>query len=119
MRKIIDFIEKYESSNEGIIDLYTQEYPSAFVNKLNILLQNFNVVIINTPKLIEGYKFKRERPIAFFQSIDKSNTFNSAIGSGVKVLNFSEFTERETYDGVHYTELGNSIIFSKLKQYII
>ena len=117
--KKVDFVEKYKSSNEGIIDLYTQEYPRSFVSELNSLLQNFNVIVINTPKLIEGYKFKRKRPTAFFQGIDKSNAFNSALGSKIKVLNFSQFTQTETYDGVHYTESGNMIIFSKLRPYLI
>ncbi len=118
-KKKVDFVEKYKSGNEGIIDLYIQEYPIVFISELISLLHNFNVIVINTPTLIEGYQLERKRPSAFFQCIEKSNAFNSAIGSRVKVINFSQFSEKETYDGVHYTESGNILIFSELKCYLI
>ena len=115
----IDFIEQYASSTGEILDLYMQDYPPAFLLALHRLLSGIDMIILNTPELRHGYQFDRERPASFFQGVNKSNAFNLEMNSFAKVLTFTGFSELETYDGVHYTDVGNTIIFSKLRPYLI
>ena len=111
----IYFVEQYMSSTGEMIDLYMQEYRPVFLEALRKLLGGLNVIILNTPELCQEYKFLRERPASFLIGVNRGNTFNRGVSSNVDVLEFTGFTELETYDGVHYTAKGNNNIFLKLK----
>jgi len=95
-----------------------QTYAAHFSNALCSLLTNTKVIILNTPKLKEGFVCERERPSSFFIGVEKTNVYNQALPLDAIVLNYLDFTTEETYDGVHYTQKGNDLVFQKLVKYL-
>jgi hypothetical protein len=118
-KSIVNFIELFESRKGELLELYDQDYHIGFVDALYDLLVCSQVIIINTPLLYEGYQFMQKRPMSFAKGVIKGNEFNSVFKDIAKIVEFDNFSEKQTYDGVHYTEDGNNTIFSKLKPYLI
>jgi hypothetical protein len=114
----IKFLEKYMTQNEGELSLYQQMYPEKFNSSLMDLLSSCNSIILNTPLLVSDYIFERSRPTSFFEAVKKSNQFNCLLQMPKIVIDFKEFDNAETYDGVHYTEKGNKLIFSYIQKYL-
>jgi hypothetical protein len=114
----ITFLEKYKSQNEGELSLFQQAYPSKFISLLQKLLSSSHNIILNTPSLISEYFFERKRPKSFFEAVLKSNEFNRSLQNQNIVLEFHDFDNSETYDGVHYTEKGNRRIFSQIQVHL-
>jgi hypothetical protein len=114
----IKFLEKYMTQNEGELSLYQQTYPEKFNSSLTDLMSSCNTIIINTPLLVSDYIFERDRPISFFEAVVKSNQFNCLLQMPKVVIDFEELGNSETYDGVHYTEKGNRLIFSYIQKYL-
>jgi len=114
----IEFLEHFRSLDNTILDLYMQDYPKSFTNDIGIAFKKILFLIINTPELAVDYQFPRPRPQTFFKSIEKGNEFNRKLFLKKKVFDFDNFTAYETYDGVHYTDKGNEIIFSSLSPFL-
>lgn len=111
-------VEEYKSKDGSVVDLYMQNYEVDFSIALSKLLKNTKTIILNTPSLINDFKCERERPISFFKGIQISNDFNRNLNINSNVLEFFDFSNSETYDGVHFTNKGNKIIFKELEQYL-
>lgn len=114
----VSFLEKYNTINEGEVDLFQQSYPSHFKTALEEILNSVNTIILNTPELIPGFKCARNRPSSFYSAILKTNIYNSSFNINGNVIDFEPFDVLQTYDGVHYTDKGNDYIFKRLKAYL-
>jgi hypothetical protein len=62
-------------------------------------------------------KIKRARPPSFFDGIEETNKFYDSLKNCEKI-ELGGFTEKESYDGVHYSNSGNEIIFGKLEKFL-
>lgn len=111
------FAENYLSSTGEIIGLYSMTYSNKYKQSIECIVRNIPTVIINTPIVEEGIDIKRVRPHAFFTSLAQSAAFNQSI-SGAQVVNLPVFDVTLTYDAVHYTNLGNEVIFDIIKEYL-
>jgi len=111
------FAENYISSTGEIIGLYKMTYSNKYKQSIEYIVRNIPTVIINTPIVEEGIDIKRVRPHAFFTSLAQSEAFNQSI-RGAQVVNLPFFDETLTYDAVHYTTLGNEVIFNVIKTYL-
>jgi hypothetical protein len=109
------FLEKFNTKSEGKVDLFQQIYSERFINCLEDLLKLREVIICNTPMLAPGYIFERMRPNSFNDCVKMSNNFNHSLNLKSEIIDFDNFGASETYDGVHYTDFGNSKIFSKIE----
>lgn len=107
-------VEDYLASSGEVIPLYCVEYSEAYRRKIMDIIGSTPTIIINTPLLKKDIKIKRQRPHSFYTSLSKTNEFNHSLGASY-VVDVSLFDENQTYDGVHYTNEGNEIIFSRLK----
>jgi hypothetical protein len=112
------FLEKYQTQNEGELDLFQQIYPKKFTFALEDMIGSCNMLILNTPLLVPGFFFERNRPTSFFNSILKTNQFNHSLKLSSIVIDFKSLDNDESYDGVHYTEIGNIRLFSEIQQYL-
>ena len=111
------FAENYISSTGEIIGLYSMTYSNKYKQSIECIVRNIPTVIINTPIVEEGINIKRTRPQAFFKGLALSAAFNQSI-MGAQVVNIPLFDETLTYDAVHYTTLGNEVIFNMIKEYL-
>lgn len=112
----IVFLERFQKSYNKFIDLYSIRYTYHFFNYLKKYLPLKKLILINTPPLKKKIIFKqRKRPDTFFLMIKQTINFNKKIPC-LKTINFKNFSNKETYDGVHYTNIGNSKIFNLLKK---
>jgi hypothetical protein len=114
----IIFLEEYRSQNDESLDLYMQQYPDSFKRELELYFKGIPFLILNTPLLRSGYQFERPRPVSFFTSVENGNSFNRELNLDATVFDFADFTETQTYDGVHYTQDGNELIFSSIESYL-
>ncbi len=114
----IDFLEKYTDENNIHLDLYQQTYPKKFIDSLEKLLKNTNTIIVNTPLLKEGFFFSRKRPKSFLHSIKIGNNFNHTLKIKKTIIDFEEFDNKLTYDGVHYTNQGNEKLYTSIKNHL-
>jgi len=108
------FAEDYILSNGETEPLFVMEYDSAYADKINYVLNDCSTFVLNTPGLSSDIHIERERPNSFFTMIEKSNHFNRSLMVN-HVFDFSGFTEKQTYDGVHYTSLGSEMIFREIQ----
>lgn len=114
----IIFLEEYQSQNDELLDLYMKQYPDSFKMELELYFKGVPFLLLNTPLLSSGYQFERPRPVSFFTSVENGNSFNRGLKLDTTVFDFTDFTKTETYDGVHYTRLGNELIFSSIESYL-
>jgi hypothetical protein len=108
------FIEEIVSPAGEIIPLYAMRYTLAYKNAVESLAMTHSMIVINTPPVSPSIPLERSRPNSFFLSQAVSNKFNRKI-HGAHVIDFPYFDKALTYDAVHYTPLGNEIIFEKVK----
>ena len=79
------------------------------------LVSHHKTVIVKTPDFDLNSKIERARPLSFFRGINESNKFyDNLIIVKIELEMFSE----KSYDGVHYSSVGNDIIFAKLKRFL-
>ncbi len=114
----IIFLEKYLTKCDGVIDLYQHAYPQKFYFALENLLNSFNTLILNTPLLVSGFIFERDRPLSFLDSLLLTNNFNHSLKITGTVVDFNAFDNSKSYDGVHYTDKGNAHILDCIKKYL-
>ncbi|MCG9900343.1 MAG: hypothetical protein MH132_10110 [Hydrotalea sp.] len=112
------FLEKYLTKSDGVIGLFQQAYPQKFYFALHNLLNSFNTLILNTPLLVPDFLFERDRPSSFFDSLLLTNNFNHSLKINGKVVDFNAFDNSKSYDGVHYTDKGNTHILECIKRYL-
>jgi len=112
----IKFIEKFTDEKNKEINLYNVNFNKKYLIHLNKQLPNKKLILINTPPLKKNSFFKKRlRPKSFFSMINRSINFNKKIKT-LKIINFTSFNEKNTYDGVHYTDNGYKQIFKKLNK---
>ena len=109
------FIENYASSSGEKIPIYSMSCSSAYKHNIETIIRKKSIFIINSPSLSPSIRIKRERPRSFFFNLEESNRFNRSI-IGAHVFDFQAFDETHTYDGVHYTTLGNDLIFRGIRE---
>lgn len=109
------FRQKYLLSNGRKESIYTIKYDKIYFEKINSMIKKFDTVLINTPKVKEPIRLNRDRPKSFFEGLQDTISFNNSLSNASKILNFSDFTTNETFDGVHYTRVGNQIIFDEVR----
>ncbi len=111
------FAGNYVSSNGEAIDLYSMIYSEKYKKSIQNIVRNIPTVIINTPTVGTDMNIKRKRPEAFFTALARTAAFNQSI-EGAHLVNLPLFDETLTYDAVHYTTLGNEVIFNVIKKYL-
>lgn len=112
----IKFLENFLDKNKKIIKLYNIDYSKNYLKFISDYFIKKRIILINTPLLKKNIVFaKRPRPKTFFKMLKKTIDFNNKIKT-FKTLNFRYFSEKETYDGVHYTSKGYDKIFESLKK---
>ena len=112
----IKYLEKFYDKKKKLINLYNLDYGNTYSKFINRYFLKKKLILINTPPLKKNIIFpKRPRPSTFIKMIKKTIEFNNQIKT-FKTINFKFFTQRETYDGVHYTNEGYQIIFKSLKK---
>lgn len=111
-----NFIENFSSTSEWI-PLYSMEYEVAYRVAIEDMAAKHQLMIINTPLTSTHISIERKRPPSFFSAQIKSNVFNRSI-LGAQVLDIQDFDENLTYDAVHYTSLGNEVVFDSIKNFI-
>jgi hypothetical protein len=107
------FVENYASAGGGI-PLYSMRYDETYRHAIEAIAQRHDMVILNTPLTDPGIAIERKRPVSFFPAQAESNAFNRSI-RGAQVFDLPDFDESLTYDAVHFTRLGNELIFDRLK----
>jgi hypothetical protein len=112
----VNFLEKFSPESGDVLDLYMHTYSTSMKKNLENFLSPYSVIIINTPLVNRNYIPPRVRPASFLKGIELANTFNESLNINAQIVNFKNFSSKETYDGVHYTEKGNQIIFNKLSK---
>lgn len=108
------FSENFISSAGEVIPLYAMNYGGAYRASIEAIAAQHDIVIINTPLTNPNVNIERKRPLSFFLAQEQSNQFNRLI-DGAQVIELPDFDETLTYDAVHYTHLGNELIFDKAK----
>jgi hypothetical protein len=111
-------VGKFKNQEGESMNLYVQEYPQRFMNELIRLFKRTEVVLIDTPFVSPETQFKRIRPTSFYDGLLATNAFHAGYKDFLTIIDLPVFGLKETYDGVHYTELGNQVIFQKLKPYL-
>jgi len=114
----IEYLEKYFDKKNIKINLYNVNYGKNFVNNLNYQLPNEKLILINTPPLEKKITFTtRARPNSFFKMNTASIKFNKKI-KALSTINFLNFGNKDTYDGVHYTYFGYTKVFKAINKLI-
>ena len=114
--------DNYQLSNGNQELLESIKYSKKYLQELTQYFnENFEkCYFINTPIVSENFSMERQRPKSFFKQLYETNDLINNIVSlndanilvDIKDLNY-------TYDGVHYTKEGHSIIFDKIKESIM
>jgi len=110
------YLEHYHSVSGVEIPLYALSYSSTYKRAVEEIATKSHLVVMNSPNTSSCQKIARPRPATFYHAINESNSFNQSI-RGAVVINFPDFNETLSYDAVHYTDLGNEIVYNKVKQY--
>ena len=114
----IEYLEKYIDKKNIKINLYNVNYSKNLVNNLNHQLPNEKLILINTPSLEKKITFTtRARPNSFFKMNTTTIKFNKKIKT-LSTINFLNFGNKDTYDGVHYTNFGYTKIFKAINKLI-
>lgn len=111
------FVEHYASSDGAMIPLYSMKYSHAYNKSIENIAASSRLVILNTPLTQPSLLTERKRPLSFFKAQVEANAFNYSI-KGAQVVEFPSFNESFTYDHVHYTDLGNKLIFDRIQAYL-
>lgn len=111
------FVENYVSSKGTVIPLFGMHYSSAYRKIIQKLTEKYKLIIINTPPTDPAFQVKRKRPAYFFRAQKKTNAFNNSI-KHAKIINLPCFDKTLTYDGVHFTNRGNQLVFKKVEKYL-
>jgi len=111
------FTEQYQLSNGDKTDLHSVVYSDKYKAAIELLANQYKIVVLNTPPVERKINIERDRPSSFFDGIEEANNFNNAI-LGVDIVNPPLFDETLTYDAVHYTDEGNKIIFNLLREHL-
>lgn len=119
LNETVRYVEEFTNQEGEKMDLFVQEYPDSFLEKLKKKLSNYEVIIIDTPYVSPDIKFQRRRPSSFYKSLELTKMFNSLLDHSAQVMFLPEFRRIETYDAVHYTLKGNEFIFNCLKSKLI
>ena len=112
-----EFIEDYVDGGGDVVPLYLLRYGLAYGWNISTVLGGVSTVVINSPIVSPGINIRRKRPKSFFLGLRQSNAFNRSI-AGVSVIELPDFDETQTYDGVHYTDRGNELIFTAIQSYL-
>ena len=110
------FVEDY-TSTQGIIQLYSVHYGESYGNAIEAISANHSIVIINSPPVKSTMKLERKRPSSFYNALSIANDYNHSL-NGPVVIDFPNFPKTHTYDAVHYTDKGNTLISTKVASYI-
>lgn len=110
------FVEDYVSATETI-PLFTIRYGDAYRCAVQDIADKHDMLIINTPLTDPYIRIDRKRPASFFVAQEHSNAFNKSIG-GAQIIDLPNFDESFTYDAVHYTDVGNELIFNRVEEYL-
>ena len=114
----IKYLEKYTDKKNIKINLYNVNFSTNFVNNLNSQLPSKRLILLNTPQLEKKITFKtRARPNSFFKMIKTTIKFNKKVKT-LSTINFLNFGNSDTYDGVHYTNFGYTKIFQAINKLI-
>ena len=97
--------------------IYRIRYNSIYTKMIQELVSHHKTVIVKTPDFDSNSKIERARPLSFFRGINESNKFYDNLDNCEKI-ELEMFSEKESYDGVHYSSVGNDIIFAKLKRFL-
>lgn len=111
----ISFLEKYPATDGMLLDLYRIDYGDRYRQVIDSFSRRQHTIILNSPDIDPAIHFERRRPLSFFSALTEANQFNRQI-AGAEVIDFEPFDESLTYDAVHYTDRGNELIFSRLKE---
>lgn len=111
------YVENFLLSGGGVAPLYSLRYKKDYQLSIETISTQYSLIIINTPLTNDEIVIQKKRPRAFFPAQSESNDFNRSI-TGAVVIDLPEFDERLTYDAVHYTPLGNEMIFDRVKDHL-
>ena len=111
----MSFPEKRPATDGTLMDLYRIDYGDRYRQIIDCFSCRQRTVILNSPGIGPAASFERRRPMSFFSALTEGNQFNRQI-AGAQVIDFEPFDETLTYDAVHYTDRGNELMFSRLKE---
>jgi len=111
------FTQTYLSASGEEIDLYSMCYGEDYRKRIASIAKQIPTLVINTPMVDKEIILERNRPNAFYSALADSNAFNHSIESA-RVVDLPDFDGLSTYDGVHYTQLGNNLIFEVIRAYL-
>jgi hypothetical protein len=111
------FVEQYPGEPGESLELYAMSYDARYRERIESMIAGIPTVVINTPIVPADIRVPRRRPSSFFAALELTTEFNRSI-RGATVVDLPVFDESYTYDGVHYTNLGNELVFSRVKQFL-
>jgi hypothetical protein len=111
------FVENYLGSDGQNLEIFAMTYGADYARNLERMLSGRETLVINTPLVPPQIKVPRQRPRSFFTFLEETNRFNRSL-RGVRLIEPGTFDETQTYDGVHYTDRGNELIFGKLAEHL-
>ena len=111
------WVQNYTLSNGSYVPLYSISYGEAYKLAIEAIANRSHLVILNTPLTKCSIKIERKRPASFFLAQADSNAFNHSI-RGAQVIDLPDFDELLTYDAVHFTNLGNELIYSHIWRHL-
>lgn len=109
------FVENYVSKKGNVIPLFGMSYTSTYQKMVQKLTRKYKIIIINTPPSNPWLQIRRKRPSYFFLAQKKTNAFNRLIKQA-QIIELPRFDKALTYDGVHFTNRGNKLIFKKVEK---
>jgi len=112
------FLDETVSTADGEVPLDIRGYIHVYEDHVQKLVSSQATFILNTPHILPSIQIDRVRPECFFEAVKDGNAFNIGL-SDATVIEFDLFGIEETYDAVHYTPLGNKLVFEKLKEMLL
>lgn len=111
------FVETYTPSGGEPLSLYAIRYSSGYREHVEHAIARQPTFIIDTPRVSPDIQIEKKRPSAFFPALDETRAFIRSI-SGAVVIPLPDFDETLTYDALHYTDLGNELIYKEVGGYL-
>jgi len=114
-----EYVGRYAGADGEMIMLYAMRYSSAYIDALVELVSKQDTLIINTPLVSSNINISRRRPESFYEGLEMTVDFNRALRrGGAVVIEPPAFDDRLTYDAVHYTDAGNTILYNLIERYL-
>lgn len=108
----IQELDEWVLSNGAKEKLFTVNYSKSYGLKLKNHFSSLPIVSVKTPIVDSDINIERHRPPSFFKQLQKTNEFIDFLDC--KSVETGKFDRTLTYDAVHWTPIGNDLVFEQI-----